>query len=153
MIDAPQILITTLQKVAKIHLTVPASEIRTHMGAGLKEVRQALADQGIAATGAWLTHHFKVPDQIFDFEICVPVAQAVTPQGRVFSGELPATKAARTVYRGDYSGLGQGWGEFLKWIRAENLSQAGDFWEIYRVGPDDSVNPEDWETELNCPLI
>ncbi len=153
MIDAPQILTTSTQKVAKIHLTVPSSEIRTHMGAGLKEVRQVLADQGVKASGAWLTHHFTVPDQTFDFEICVPVDQDITPQGRVTAGELRVTKAARTVYRGDYSGLGQGWGEFMGWIRDEALPTAGDFWEVYSVGPDDSANPSDWQTELTCPLV
>ncbi|HTM79609.1 GyrI-like domain-containing protein [Asticcacaulis sp.] len=152
MIDAPDILDFPAQKVARIHLTVPSNEIMAHMTAGIAEVRQALADQGLKPTGAWLTHHFKVPDQTFDFEICLPVDQDVKPQGRVTPGELRATRTARTVYHGDYAGLGNGWGEFMNWIKAENLTMAGDFWEVYSLGPDDSTNPADWRTQLNCPL-
>ena len=152
MIDTPDILDVAAQKVARIHLTVPSSEIMTHMSAGIAAVRQVMADQGLKPTGAWLTHHFKVPDQTFDFEICLPVDQDVISQGRVTPGELRATRAARTVYHGDYAGLGNGWGEFMSWIKAENLTMAGDFWEVYSVGPDDSANPADWRTQLNCPL-
>jgi effector-binding domain-containing protein len=122
------------------------------MQAGLRELRQVLADEGIARTGVWLTHHFKIPDQTFDFDISLPVDTDVTPQGRVSPGELRATRLARTVYHGDYAGLPHGWGAFLNWIRAENLTMAGDFWEVYSLGPDDSTNPTDWRKELNCPL-
>jgi hypothetical protein len=36
----------------------------------------------------------------------------VTPVGRVKAGQLPATTIARTIYHGDYDGLGAAWGEF-----------------------------------------
>ena len=152
MIDTPQILDVPAQKVARLYLIVPSNEIMTHMSAGIAEVRQVLADQGLKPTGAWLSHHFKVPDQTFDFEICLPVDQDVESQGRVTPGELRDARVARTVYHGDYAGLGNGWGEFMNWIKTNNLSIAGDFWEVYSVGPDDSANPTDWRTQLNCPL-
>lgn len=46
----------------------------------------------------------------FDFEVGVPVAAPVAAAGRVKPGELPAATVARTVYHGDYSGLGEAWG-------------------------------------------
>lgn len=152
MIDTPEIINVPAQKVARIHLIVPSNEIMSHMTTGLAEVRQVLADQGVKSTGAWFTHHFKVPDQTFDFEICLPVSQDIKSQGRVIPGELRAAHIARTVYHGNYDGLPHGWGEFLNWLKSENLTMAGDFWEVYSVGPDDSANPADWRTQLNCPL-
>ena len=152
MIDTPELVDVPARKIAKIHLVVPSKDIMTHMGAGLKEVRQALAEQNIKASGAWLTHHFKVPNTTFDFEICIPVETDVAPQGRVGAGELRAARIARTVYNGNYSGLPNGWVEFMTWIHAHELQMAGDFCEAYTVGPDDSTDPADWRTELSCPL-
>lgn len=152
MIDTPEIVDAPAQMTAMIRLNVPSSEIRQHMSAGLAEVRQALADQGIEPTGPWFTHHFKVPDTMFDFEICLPVATAVTPQGRVQPGEIRAARVARTTYNGNYDRLGAGWGEFMGWVQAQGLAMAGDFWEVYAVNPDDSADPAEWRTQLNVPL-
>ncbi len=152
MIDMPEIVDTPAQKTAMIRLNVPSREIRTHMSAGLAELRQTLADQGIEAGGPWFTHHFKVPDDTFDFEICLPVARTIAPQGRVQPGEIRAARVARTVYNGNYDRLGAGWGEFMGWVQAQGLPMAGDFWEVYAVGPNDSADPTEWRTQLNVPL-
>lgn len=118
MIDTPEIVDVPAQKTGMIRLNVPGSEIRSHMSAGLAELRQALADQGITPTGPWFTHHFKVPDATFDFEICLPVSVNVAPQGRVQPGEIRAARVARTTYNGNYDRLGTGWGEFMGWVQA-----------------------------------
>lgn len=152
MIDTPETLTIPAQKMAAIRLTVPSNEIRKHMGEGLAELRKVLADQGIIPAGPWFTHHFKVPDATFDFETCLPVDRDVTPQGRVQRGELRATRVIRTVYNGNYDGLGAGWGAFMGQVKAQNLDMAGDFWEVYQVNPEDSANPADWRTQLNVPL-
>ena len=89
---------------------------------------------------------------IFDFEIGVPVTAPVAAAGRVKAGELPATRVARTVYRGPYEGLGAAWGEFDAWIAAEGYKTAPDLWECYVAGPESSPDPGSWRTELNRPL-
>ena len=152
MIDTPEIVDVPAQAVARIHLTVPASEIRHHMGPGIQEVYKVLADQDITPAGPWFTHHFKRPSETFDFEICVPVTQAVKPQGRVEPGILRAHRAARTVYRGGYHDLGQGWGEFMSWIEDQKLKTRDDLWEVYVTGPDNAAKAADYETQLNKPL-
>ena len=119
MIDTPKVTQTTAQLTAMIHLTVPRAEIQKVMGPGLDEVKAAVAAQGIAVTGPWLTHHLKMDPKVFDFEICVPVASPVSATGRVKPGKLPASKVARTVYHGGYEGLGEAWGELGKWIKAQ----------------------------------
>jgi effector-binding domain-containing protein len=153
MIDEPQIVMTTEQKTAFIHLTVPRDEIRNVMGPGYTEVTAALATQGIAATGPWFTHHLKMDPAIFDFEICVPVASPVSPVGRVRAGRLPASRVARTIYHGPYEGLGEAWAEFQAWIAAQGHAAAEDLWEVYAAGPETGRDPATWRTELNRPLV
>lgn len=152
MLDTPQVTQTAPQQTAVIHLTIPRAEIRNVMGPGIGELMATVAAQGIATAGPWFTHHLRMDPNIFDFEIGVPVTAPVAAAGRVKGGELPATRVARTVYRGPYEGLGAAWGEFDAWIAAEGYKTAPDLWECYVAGPESSPDPASWRTELNRPL-
>ncbi len=153
MIEAPRLAESPAQRMAYIPVTIPREKIQDVMGPGIQEVMSALAAQGIAPAGPWFTHHLRLDDDVFDFEICVPVSTAVTPTGRVCDGELAAASVVQTVFHGDYEELGDAWGEFLEWIEANGHECRADFWERYVVGPETSEDPADWRTELNRPLV
>jgi effector-binding domain-containing protein len=153
VIDTPQIVQTAAQPVALIHLTIPKADIQKMMGPGIGELRTVVAGQGVAITGPWFTHHLKMDPDTWDFEICLPVASAVTPSGRVKPGRLRAARVARTVYHGSYESLGAGWGEFMQWIEANGHAPAPDLWECYAAGPESGPDPARWRTELNRPLL
>ena len=153
MLDKPQIIQTTAQLTAAIHLTVPRSKIREVMGPGLEELMSTIAAQGVAASGPWFTYHFKMDPDIFDFEISIPVAKPVISAGRVKPGQLPAVKVARTTYHGPYEGLGDAWREFMEWIETNGFEPAPNLWECYVAGPESGSDPAKWRTELNRPLL
>ena len=153
MIDTPRITQTREQLTAMVHITVPRAEIQKVMGPGIEEVKAAIAAQGIATAGPWLTHHLTMDPKVFDFEVCVPVKSPVSAAGRVKPGRLPAGKVARTVYHGPYEGLGAAWSEFGEWIKAKGLRPADDLWEVYTVDPGSNPDPSKWRTELNRPLL
>src|ERR1700687_2481833 len=152
MIDTPQITQTAAQLTAILRLAIPRTEIRNVMAPGHRELMAAVAAQGIAPAGPWLTHHLRMHPDIFDFEICVPVTAPVAAVGRGEAGKLPATTVARTVYHGAYEGLGAAWGEFEAWIAANGHTPASDLWECYVAGPESNPDPTTWRTELNRPL-
>lgn len=152
VISTPEIVESLSQKVAFIHVTVPSAEIMQAMRAGLEELGAVLKAQGVAPTGPWFTHHLRRPTETFDYHICFPVENDIKPEGRVEMGELKATSAVRTIYSGDYKGLGAAWGEFMSWIEENNLNIREDLWERYLVGPDFSAHSSEWRTELNRPL-
>lgn len=106
MIETPRITRSGAQNAAVVRLTVPRSEIREAMGPGLQEIQRALQAQDVAPAGPWYTHHLRMHPRVFDFEICVPVAARVRPEGRVQPGGLPERTVATTVFHGDYEGLG-----------------------------------------------
>jgi effector-binding domain-containing protein len=153
MIDTPEIVQTTPQLIAKIHLTIPRAQIREVMGPGIGELMAAVAAQGIGPTGPWLSHHLKMSPDTFDFEIAVPVRAPVTPVGRVVPGELPAARVSRTVYHGGYEGLGDGWGEHMAWIEKNGHTPAPNLWEVYLVGPESGPDASAYRTQLNRPLV
>jgi effector-binding domain-containing protein len=153
MITTPEIVESSGQKVAFIHVTVPREGIMEAMHAGLHELGSVLKSQGVTPTGAWFTHHLRRPTETFDYRICFPVDKDVKPEGRVENGNLAQSKVVRSVYSGDYAGLGGAWGEFVTWIEAQGLKTREDLWERYLVGPESSARPEEWRTELNRPLV
>jgi effector-binding domain-containing protein len=152
MIDNPQIVQTTAHQAAIIRLTIPRNEMMKTFGPAVQELMSTLADQGVKPVGAVFAHHLRMPPDMFDFELGVEVAAPVKAAGRVKPGQLPAAKVARTVYHGPYDGLPDGWGEFVRWMKANGHEQAEDLWEVYQVGPQSSPDPADWQTELNRPL-
>lgn len=153
MIDIPEIIHTTAQPAAVIHLTVPRSEIQKVMGPGYAELMSTLDAQGIKPAGRWFTHHFRMQPETFDFEIGVPVAEPVKAAGRVNPGELPARRVARTIYHGPYEGLSSAWGEFDRWIKANGLTPDGSVWERYVTDPGVESDSAKYETELMRPLV
>jgi effector-binding domain-containing protein len=154
MIDKPAITKSAEVHAAMVHVTVPRSEIQKVMGPGLGEVNATIAAQGIKPAGPWFTHHLKMDPEVFDFEICVPVKKPVSPSGRVKPGRIKAgQRVARTVYHGNYEGLGAAWGEFLAWVDSQGLKTASDLWEFYTTGPESSPDPGSWRTELVKPLL
>ena len=90
---------------------------------------------------------------IFNFEVGVPVSGPVTSVGRVKQSELPAAKVARTVYTGSYEGLGDAWSDFIDMIEAQGLTRAPNLWERYLTDPSTTPNPDDYQTELNHPIL
>ncbi len=152
MLSAPQIIQTTAQTAAVIHLTVPRREMMAVFGPAVGELMAVLAAQGVEPVGAVFAHHIKMSPEIFDFELGVKVSAPVKATGRVKPGELPAAKVAHTVYSGPYEGLPTAWSEFDKWMKANGHEQAADLWELYSVGPQTTPDPAGWRTELNRPL-
>lgn len=152
MIEIPRVVETEAVPIAKLYAKVPTSEIQTQMGLLLRELGEELRKQQIKPVGAWFAHHFRRPDEFFDFEVCFQVEKPISPNGRVEPGEWPAMRMVRTVYTGPYQGLVAGWIEFMGWIEKEALPISEELWERYLVNPDDESDPRKWRTELNRPL-
>jgi effector-binding domain-containing protein len=153
VIDEPTIVKTAARRAAIVHLTIPKAAIGKEMGPGIAEVRAALAAQNIAAAGPWFTRHYKMDPEVWDFDIGVPVAEAIKPAGRVKNGELPAATVARTVYHGGYEGLGEAWPKLDAWISGQGRKPAGSLWETYLSDPSTNPDPSSYETELSRPLV
>jgi effector-binding domain-containing protein len=152
MIEAPEIIHISKTQTALIPISAPQTEIRQAMGAGIRELIDALSAQQVMPAGPRFTHHLHRPSAQWDFEICVPVSCLMKTVGRVINGQRPAMRVARAVHHGAYEGLGNAWGELLGWMRARELQPTEDLWEGYIVGPEDAADPGDWRTELLQPL-
>ena len=92
MLATPQIIQTTAQEAAVIHLTVPRSEMMKVFGPAVGELMAALAAQGVEPVGAVFAHHLRMSPDTFDFELGVKVSSPAKAAGRVKLGQLPGGK-------------------------------------------------------------
>lgn len=149
MIDTPQITRATAERAAVIHLTIPREQIAQVMGPVQQALLATVTAQGIAATGPWFSHHYRMDPATFDFDVGVPVASPVSPAGEVRPGELPGGEIVRTIFHGNYDGLAAAWGELTAWMSQQGMKPGPEFWERYLTGPSSSPDPAMWQTELN----
>jgi effector-binding domain-containing protein len=152
MIDTPQIVESPQQRTAAIHVTIARSGIAQVFAPAVNELISVLHEQGVGPTGPLLSYHLKLPSDVFDFEIALPVSGDVKPGGRVAASAVPACKVARSVYRGPMEGLGTAWGELRNWVEANGHVGKPLMWESYLVGPGSESDPSKWQTQLNWPL-
>lgn len=154
MIDTPKVVESEAVDTAVIRFEIPRNEMQEAFEAGTDELMEVISEQGLEPAGPVFAHHFSFSPDTFDFELGVPVPAPVKDEGRVKSGELPATRVARTVYHGPYEGLPSAWGEFDAWIEEQGLRTESHVWESYVEGPHtgSEIDPSAWRTELNRPL-
>ena len=149
MINSPEVITTTEQATATIHLVIPAMEMGRYMDPAIQELIKVITEQGISITGPMFSYHHRRPSDTFDFEIGFPVSKAVQELGRVKNSSVPAAKVARAVYQGPYEQLAEAWGALQGWVREQKLPETGRFYERYMNNPDEVKDPKDYLTELN----
>lgn len=153
MISPPAITQSAEQHTACIRLHIPRAQMMQAFGPAVAELVATLQAQGLVPQRAVFAHHLKITEEHFDFEVGFITDTPVQPAGRVKPGRWPAQKVARTVYQGPYQGLPAAWGEFTRWMLAQELAQADDLWEHYLTGPQSGTDPSNWQTELTRPLM
>lgn len=145
----PELLTTTAQPTAVIHLVIHGRDMPKYMDPAIQEIMKVLTDQGLAPSGPMFSYHHRRPSDTFDFEIGFPVGKAIKQTWRVVNSTLPAEKVVRSVYEGPYEGLGPAWGELDSWVNEQKLTGSGRFWESYLSDPEEVKDPKDYRTELN----
>ena len=129
----------------------------------MDEVFAWLKERGIAPAGAPIIRYHVIDMAAhMDIEIGVPVATAVTGNGRINVGMLPAGRYASLVYTGDYSGLYEANGVLIQWARDNGISwdvqetERGDAfgsrYESYITDPGEEPDSSKWQTEVAIKL-
>lgn len=81
-------------------------------------------------------------DSVPNVEVGVIVTGPFTGAGNVVPSTLPVGRAAMTVHRGAYGGLGQAHTAVRNWCESEGKELAGPSWEIYGDHDDDESKLE-----------
>jgi effector-binding domain-containing protein len=75
-----------------------------------------------------------------EFEVGVQVARTFEPAGAVVPSNLPRGRAAHTIHRGDYAGLGEAYDAIARWCRSNGHTLSRTRWEVYGDWDEDPAN-------------
>jgi len=150
------------QHYAGIRTEVPMGQLPNAIPQLLGEVFAWLGKQGITPAGApFIRYHVIDMKAKLDIELGVPVAAAVSGNGRVSAGVLPAGRYASLIYTGVTNGL-EGNRVLIDWAKEKGIawdrwdSDKGDAFrsriESYLTDPDEEPDPAKWETEVAIKL-
>jgi effector-binding domain-containing protein len=119
------------------------------------EARTWLGAQGVAPSGPPFIRYYTTDMATkLDIELGWPTASALSGDGRIHVGVLPAGRYAVLLYTGPYDKLVSVTAGLLAWAeeRGVKWKMDGEEWgariEIYRKDPGDEPDPAKWETEL-----
>jgi len=152
MIEPPTLVTLPARPIALIPLRIARDQMQSVFGPAIHELVSAVQAQGRGPAGPVFAHHRRIVPGEWDFEVGVVVSGPVIASGRVAPGVWRAMRAARSVLHGGYEGLPGAWPELERWIVAEGLAEAEDFYEVYTVAPDRASDPAGYRTELIRPL-
>ena len=163
MIGEPRIEDRPDQPCAGIRTGVPMHELPTVIPQLHREVFGWLAQHGVSPAGApFIRYHTIDMPSTLDVEMGWPLANAVSSDGRIAAGILPAGQYAVLLYTGPYDGLMQANKALLDWGKARGLaldqraSPTGDAfgarYESYLTDPAEEPDPAKWETEVAIRL-
>lgn len=126
----------------------------------LSEVFTWLESKGVAPTGAPFLRYLVIDMEAkLEIDVALPVANAMTGEGRMIADVLPAGRYVTLLSTGDYSNLVAVVAEVLAWAEKKSLvwdkwpaSPRGEGWrariETYLTNPAEEPDPEKWQTEL-----
>ena len=159
MIIEPKLEDRDTQHYIGIRSRVTMQELSTAMDQ-LGDVLTWLESKGVAPTGApFIRYRVIDMEAKLEIDVALPVASAMTGEGRMITDVLPAGRYVTLLYAGDYSNLVGVVAELLAWAEKKGLvwdkwpvHPRGEGWrariETYLTNPAEEPDPEKWHTEL-----
>jgi effector-binding domain-containing protein len=158
MIGEPKIEERPEQPYVGIRTQTPIQKLKDVIPQLLDELFPWLGQRGVEPAGApFIRYHIINMEELMDVELGIPVAAAVSGDGRVSPGVLPSGRYASLVYTDVTKGIEGNkalieWAakEGLKWDRwdAENGDAFASRYESFLTDPADEPDPAKWETEV-----
>lgn len=87
-----------------------------------------------------------------DVEIQIAVQGTHEDVGDVVFKTVEPVEVASAIYRGSYDQSCKANGAVAKWVSDNGYDYAGPMINIFHVSPHDDPNPENWITEVCCPI-
>lgn len=141
------------QPVLAIRETVPAVLFQSFLGGAFDELYRCLATGGVEAEGPPIAQYHAFGPEVIDVEVCLPVPSGTIGTGRITSAVLPAATVATVVHHGSYDREGAAYADLERWIDVHGFAHDGPPRERYLVGPDAEVEPDDYRTQIEMPII
>jgi effector-binding domain-containing protein len=147
------------QPTVSIRASIPVAQLTEAQGESLRALWSFLTQSGITPAGPPFVRYHTFGPRETDLETGIPVAAAVSGQGRIIPGELPGGTAITTWHIGSHDRLGEAYGRLEAWLTEHGRDKDGAAWEVYWwIDPTREPNPAtwpapaEWRTQLIQPI-
>lgn len=126
------------------------------LGPLYEELFANLGQHGIAPAGPAIAIYYdeEYREHDVDVETAVPVTANDLPEGsRVRIRELPGGQVAAVVHQGSYDDFTPAYQALMGWIETNGYRIVGPNREIYVQGPGADVDPAEYVTEIQFPVM
>lgn len=143
------------QPVLGVRFKTAMSEVGCHLGNSYGELFACLGKTGEFPAGPpfGLYHDDEYKEEDADVEACVPTVKLLPGEGNVKGYELSGAKVASTLHMGPYEQIGDTYQELMLWISEQGYRPSVPCREVYLVGPEQSDDPAEYRTEVQCPIV
>jgi AraC-like DNA-binding protein/effector-binding domain-containing protein len=140
------------QHILFIRRRIAPSQLQATLGECFGKLFAYGARAGLPIAGWPLCRYVSTGLGLWTIEPSMPVATAVTGEGEMQPGLLPAGPVALGIHAGEYENLADTNAAIEKWIEANGFEAQGWAWEQYVTDPGQHPDPKDWRTEVYWPL-
>ena len=139
------------QETAVEFTTAPLADIGAWLGKAFTEVASYLERKGAGPAGLPFARYRPAADGRFEVEAGFPASTPTSGEADVEPSDLPGGHVAVAVHLGPYDGMQPAYDALRLWVHAHGAETAGDPWEVYLRGPNDSPDSATWRTEIVQP--
>lgn len=144
---------TAPQPVLFVTRRVPREQIAGAIGESLGIVFPYGQRRGAAFAGQPYTRYVGMGPGLLTLEVGMPLVEAVSGEGEVQAGALPAGPCLVAVHGGSYDTLADTYVAMERWMQEHGRVPGGAPWEVYVTDPAEHPDPADWRTEVYWPLV
>jgi effector-binding domain-containing protein len=144
---------TVDQPVLAIRHAVPTSMFQAFLEGAFEELYTFVGAAGVEPEGPPMARYHAFGPEVIDVEVCLPVPANVVGAGRITATMLPAVDVATIVHIGPYGAEGEAYAALEHWISEHGRVVNGPPRERYVIGPDAGVEPAEYRTEIEMPIL
>lgn len=143
-VEQPALVIETVTDISRISRVIGESFMK--IGAYLEEQGELPADVPFVT----YLNHGNMDEKNIRMLLGFKLSKALPDKEEIKAVQLPAQKIVTCLYRGDYNGLEELYGEISEWIKSKGYEESGTSIEYYYTGP---AFPENEQvTKIEIPL-
>jgi effector-binding domain-containing protein len=138
---------------AGIREQVPIEDLTGFFARAFGDTMAFLQARGLAPVGPPFGKYYGAPGEIMDVEAGFPVANQVTPAGKVVSGILPGGRVVEAVHVWSYETTHRTYADMERYFTDAGLRPGSIMWESYLNDPATEPDPAAWRTRICWPVL
>lgn len=127
--------------------TVSMANLDAHFQERMPQLGMAVGQNGLEMLGMPAGLYYRMDKEEVDIALAIPTAAGATAEGFI-TIDLPAARALKIDYYGDYDGITAAHAAMDKYVQENQLAIKMPIIEVYKTDPGVEDDPSKWLTEV-----